>query len=80
MKKFQLFLSGHMYILANDPDKDDILQLALLQPNDSEIYTQASSIIHGRKKKSWYKWRYWHTYLHMHMHTVQAVISPVVAS
>ena len=58
MKKFELFLSGHMYVLANNPKRDDILQLALLQPDESEIYNQAVVAVKGEKKKSWFAWRY----------------------
>ena len=48
-----------MFVLANNPKKDDILQLALLQPDDSELYIQATAIVKGdKKKKSWFKWRY----------------------
>jgi hypothetical protein len=46
-----------MFVLANNPKKDDILQLALLQPEDSEVYTQALIITKDKKKKSWFKWR-----------------------
>lgn len=58
VRKFELFLSSHMFVLANSPKKDDILQFALIQPDDSELYTQASYIIKGQKKKSWFKWKY----------------------
>lgn len=57
MRKFELFLSSHMYVLTNDPKKDDIVQFALLQPDDSELYTQAKFIVQKeKKKKSWFKW------------------------
>ena len=57
VQKFELFLSGHMFVLANNPKKDDILQLALLQPEDSEVYMQALTIAKDKRKKSWFKWR-----------------------
>ena len=60
VQKFELFLSGQMYVLANNPKRDDILQLALLQPDDSELYIQALTIIKDQKKKSWFRWRYVH--------------------
>ena len=48
-----------MFVLANSPKKDDIVQFALLQPDDSELYTQASFMIKGEeRKKSWFKWMY----------------------
>ena len=51
-------MSGHMDILANDPSYDEIVQQALLQPNTSEVFMQASAKVHGDRKKSWFKWRY----------------------
>ena len=57
VQKFELFLSGHMYVLANSPKRDDILQLALLQPKESEICKQASRIIEQKSEQAWYGWR-----------------------
>ena len=47
-----------MDVLANDPSPDDIVQLALLQPNASEVFVQASARVKGDHKKSWFKWRW----------------------
>ena len=47
-----------MDVLANDPSPDDIVQLALLQPNASEVFVQASARVKGDRKKSWFKWRW----------------------
>ena len=58
VQQFEFFMSGHMDILANDPSRDEIVQLALLQPNASEVFVQASARARGDRKKSWFKWRY----------------------
>ena len=55
-------MSGHMDILANHPSHDEIVQLALLQPNASEVFVQASMRARGDRKKSWFKWRYVYIY------------------
>ena len=55
-------MSGHMDILANHPSRDEIVQLALLQPNASEVFVQASARARGDRKKSWFKWRYVYIY------------------
>lgn len=57
VQQFEFFVSGHMDILANDPSHDDIIQLALLQPNASEVYVQASARVRGDRRKSWFNWR-----------------------
>ncbi len=57
--QFELFLSGHMYVLANEATVDDILQLALLLPNSSAVYEQASleTTASIGRKRSWFRWR-----------------------
>jgi apoptotic protease-activating factor len=56
VQQFEFFMSGHMDILANHPSHDEIVQLALLQPNASEVFVQASMRARGDRKKSWFKW------------------------
>ena len=68
VQQFEFFMSGHMDILANNPSHDEILQLALLQPNSSEVFIQASARVCGDRKKSWFKWRLVHTYNNVHVH------------
>lgn len=58
VQQFEFFISGNMDILAKNPSKDDIIQQALLQPNASEVYIQASAKIYSDRKKSWFNWRY----------------------
>jgi len=62
VQQFELFVSGHMYILANRPKREDVLQLALLLPDSSDVFQQATAMVHGDRKKSWFKWRYVHMY------------------
>ena len=57
VQQFEFFMSGHMDILANNPSNDEIVQLALLQPNASEVFVQASARVRGDRRKSWFKWR-----------------------
>ena len=57
VQKFERFLSSYMYVLANSLKRDDILQLALLQPKESEICKQASRIIEQKSEQTWYGWR-----------------------
>ena len=57
VQQFEFFMSGHMDVLANHPSGDEIVQLALLQPNASEVFVQASARVHGDHRKSWFKWR-----------------------
>ena len=56
VQHFELFLSGHMYALTNQPPREDVLQLALLLPDTSEVYRQAEGIVHNERKKSWFDW------------------------
>ena len=60
VQQFELFVSGHMYILANRPKREDVLQLALLLPDSSDVFRQATAMVSGDRKKSWFKWRYVH--------------------
>ena len=46
-----------MYVLTSNPQREDIVQLALLLPDTSDIYRQAVSLAGGDRKKSWFKWR-----------------------
>jgi len=59
-KQFELFLSGHMYVLANDPPVDDVIQLALLLPDSSLVHKQAVDMTTATigRKKNWFNWRY----------------------
>lgn len=45
-----------MYALTNQPPREDVLQLALLVPDTSEVYRQAEGIVHNERKKSWFDW------------------------
>ena len=58
VRQFELFVSGHMYVLADQPKQEDVLQLALLLPESSEVCRQATAMVRGDRKKSWFKWRY----------------------
>ena len=58
VQQFEFFVSSHMYVLTSNPRKEDIVQLALLLPDTSDIYCQAVSLALGDRKKSWFKWRY----------------------
>lgn len=57
VQQFELFMSGHMYVLADQPQREDVLQLALLLPDSSEVFRQATAMVQGDRKKSWFKWR-----------------------
>ena len=56
VQHFELFLSGHMYALADKLSREDVLQLALLLPGTSEVYQQAEGIAHNERKKLWFDW------------------------
>ncbi len=56
VQHFELFLSGHMYALTNQPPREDVLQLALLVPGTSEVNRQAKGIVHSERKRSWFDW------------------------
>lgn len=58
VENFQQFLSNHMYILANTSHENEVLQLALLQPEESKLHSQAISIIKEKKENLWLKWKY----------------------
>lgn len=49
-----------MYVLANQPTSEDIIQLALLLPDTSVVYLQAFAMTTATlgKDKSWFQWRY----------------------
>ena len=59
VQQFELFLSGHMYVLANQASLDDIIQLALLLPDTSEVFKQAAAMTTASigRKRSWFRWR-----------------------
>ncbi len=48
-----------MFVLANEATVDDILQLALLLPNSSAVYEQATAMTTASvgRKRSWFRWR-----------------------
>lgn len=56
VQHFELFLSGHMYALTNQPPREDVIQLALLLPDTSEVYQQAQGVVREQRKKSWFDW------------------------
>ena len=56
VQHFEMFLSGHMYALTNQPPREDVLQLALLVPGTSEVNRQAKGIVHNERKRSWFDW------------------------
>ncbi len=72
------FLSSNMDYISIRPSEDDILQLALFQPDDNEIYKQADQILKKEKKKFFFKW----TYVQHNLYTKKAVtvkMAPYVA-
>lgn len=56
VQHFELFLSGHMYALTDQPPREDVIQLALLLPDTSEVYQQAQGIVREQRKTSWFDW------------------------
>ena len=58
VQSFESFLSGNMHILSHKVSHEDIVQLALFQPDTSEVCQQAFGIARGDCDKRWMKWRW----------------------
>ena len=58
MKKFQQFLSSHIYVFNTHPSSEDVIQLALNKEENEDIYKQA--VVAARKhdqQKFWLIWK-----------------------
>ena len=58
MKMFQQFLSSHLDILNIHPSTDDVIQLALNEDEEGDIYKQAEvAACSGVRHSSWFIWK-----------------------
>ena len=58
MDSFQQFLKAHLDVLNNHPISDDVIQLALNEDEDGDIYKQAEVAAQKRvRHSSWFIWK-----------------------